>query len=290
MADGQQQPKQSPEAQKQAALPVSSKREELLRQSKERISRMQDVNGDGSVDQKDAHVKEQALQFISTECLGLPEDRFLRLLEEIEIRMRQKESYKRNLFEEFREARKKVIQETEGTKFTQFIDQIKDNSPVDRELLRDYFRPDKIDVQKSADYLEHLSKDPKCVERLSRLILEDDKRIAGFLTYWNSKHPVLAKLQATRSERALKMMTAVESMLRDQFGISRDIADNWDAKDKKAFTQIMNVVRQENGSYDGGHKYVSWVNNGLDKAGTKLREAVGMERKIMKHNFRHSPE
>lgn len=67
-------------------------------------------------DTRELETKKKALEFISTECLSLPEDRFFKLLDAVELRMKQREAYKQNMLEEFRKARAEIMGELSSAK------------------------------------------------------------------------------------------------------------------------------------------------------------------------------
>lgn len=325
----------SPEGIKNPGAGIQNpERARILEQAKARINAL-DVASDGVHDDpREREAKAQAIEFVSTACLDLPNDRLVRLVDEIRLRMEQRDAYRENLMDGFREARVKIIRETEGTRSTQagnrILDRLNETFGYDRQLVRKCFDPRKVNAEAGANYLEHLSKDPSGSNGFAKLmaaITEEDVRIAGFLTHWNSKHPVYLALKKANSERALEMVTNVEERLRERFGVSREMAEKFTVEqerpaskgfipdieslystDETARVTVLDIVRKKNAAKNGEHKYWEWGNviadraDGMsDKARERLRragsllpkfivgESVELERKIFAYRFQDAP-
>lgn len=178
MADGKQQP-QSNEIANPTAAAQATKREGLLAKAKSRIEKI-DVGGDNLHDQQEAEAKRKALEFVSNECLTLPEDRFFKLLDAIEVRMKQKEAYRENLLEEFRKARKEVAESVKRNKGAEAISYIADRSETlfDEAIFKTGFDPSKLNAEKGAQELIKAESKPNFEKNAYSEIMESDKRIA----------------------------------------------------------------------------------------------------------------
>lgn len=178
MADGKQ-TQQTGETIQQAAPATSARREELLKRVRQQILDAKDVNSDNSVDAKDSEIKNAAIEFISTECLSLPEARLIKLLEAIEIRMQQKEAYKQNLLDECRREREKIMAgTTHARKFGVDKFSVMDKLGMDPEIFRDNFKPGETEPQKGAEILQKLAFLPDGEAKITRFITQKDNRIA----------------------------------------------------------------------------------------------------------------
>lgn len=232
MADGKQQP-QTNEAAKGAAA-QSAKREGLLAKAKDRIEKV-DVGNDHLHDKKEAEVKKKALEFVSNECLTLPEDRFFKLIDAIEVRMKQKEAYKENLLEEFRKARKEIADSisVDGK------NPIRETSAVSAEMayvpkkietdkgpyLLSYlttafsnnFNPARFNAGYDAPVFEAFEKYPELGDQMYKYLMRNEDSLAGFLINWKPGHPVLKGLESKGMGRAISRITKVEAQLRTEF-------------------------------------------------------------------------
>ncbi|MFB0965631.1 MAG: hypothetical protein QMC36_08360 [Patescibacteria group bacterium] len=194
MADGKQQP-QSNETNHPANAAQEAKRDALLAKAKSRIDKI-DLGGDNIHDQKEAEAKKKALEFVSNECLSLPEDRFFKLIDAIEVRMKQKEIYKENLLEEFRKARKEVAESVQKSKRAELVSYAKSYGEgfFDEKIFKSEFNPSKFNAKVGAQELIKAESRPNFEAFTYSEITESDERIAGFVAYWGEDHPVRWKL------------------------------------------------------------------------------------------------
>ena len=178
MADGKQ-TQQTGEKIQQATPVASARREELLLRVRQQILDAKDVNSDSAVDAKDSEIKNAAIEFISTECLSLPEARLIKLLEAIELRMQQKEAYKQNLLDECRREREKIMAgTTHARKFGVDKFSVMDKLGMDPEIFRDNFKPGETEPKKGADTLQKLAFLPDGEAKITKFITQKDDRIA----------------------------------------------------------------------------------------------------------------
>lgn len=172
-----------------------------MAKAKERIDKV-DVGDDKAHDQKEADVKKKALDFVSNECLTLPEDRFFKLIDAIEIRMKQKEAYKQNLLEEFRKARKEIADSiaADGKPVRENSRVAAETSYVPKKLESDKgptllsylttiisndFDPAKFNSPYDMPLLEAMEKYPEIGGQFySQLLKSSSDHLAGFLTHW----------------------------------------------------------------------------------------------------------
>lgn len=283
-------------AQAQSAL-----RERLLEEAKKKIAQT-DVGGDRKADEKETKAKEEALQFIRTECLGLPEDRFEKLLEAVILRMKQKEAYKRNLLEEYRKARADIAQEVERTKSPAAAPASKTAVPAkpsaapaakpepkplamdrganiqlyDKEILTDRFDPAKTDLSRAMPLLESLDKYPQSEGALLNAIRGDDGILAGFLIHWRLSHPAYQKLKADGRVTAIAVMDRIEGKLRGEFGIPRNPLANGASEKEYAKMLTERIGKWKRGEYN------QFLNRTFDVA--------NFDRKLFKRGFASRPE
>ncbi len=224
MADGKQQQSQVPsEALRGGAAKPDAKRAELMKRAEERLAKI-DVASDNRHDAGEIEAKKKALEFISTECLGLPEDRFLKLLDAVELRMKQREAYKRNMLEEFRKARAEIMEEistnpdpsASTTKAkTENVPAPKPNpnepdgvlvtngvkgdpkklSSYDYEMIGDHFNPHLSDVSRSIGMMIGLNRQPVLSGQFLIAVDANPKTVAGMMLYWNKNHPVRREME-----------------------------------------------------------------------------------------------
>ncbi len=290
MADGKQQQQQSADALK-ASQTQNSKRESLLAKAKERIDKV-DVAEDDKHDEQEKAVKKKALEFVSNECLNLPEDRFFKLIDAIELRMRQKEAYKQNLLEEFRKVRKEIADSV-----TQTSAPIRENSTVTqndyapKSLTKDMgeglyayattaitnnFRPEKYSNY-DLPMLEAMEKYPQSSKQFYEMILKRNESVVGFLMHWGPEHPAFKAMQAKGMARAISMITKVEARLRTEFGVPRNSEIlNGDPK------ETAKILLKRVTAWKTGDKFDATANKALD--------VLNLDRKLFKHRFESHPK
>lgn len=291
MADGKQQPQQSAETVKAAAA-QSAKREALLAKAKERIDKV-DVADDQKRDAKEAEVKKKALEFVSNECLTLPEDRFFKLIDAIEVRMKQKEAYKQNLVEEFKKVRKEIadsivqtgspIRENTAISKTEYVPKkltkdLGDNlTSYPTTVISNNFRPEKFSAGYDMPMLEVMEKYPKSADQFYQQIRKEDSRTVGFLMFWGPDHPAFKELQARGMARAIEMITKVEARLRTEFGVPRnsDIGGG-DEKEKAK------IIAKRVSAWKTGDKFNAAANEAADM--------FNFDRKLFTNKFASHPK
>lgn len=291
MADGKQQPQQSAETAKAAAA-QSAKREALLAKAKERIDKV-DVADDQKHDAKEVEVKKKALEFVSNECLTLPEDRFFRLIDAIEVRMKQKEAYKQNLVEEFKKVRKEIadsivqtgspIRENTAILKTEYVPKkltkdMGDNlTSYPTTVISNNFKPERFNATYDTPMLEVMEKYPKSADQFYQQIRKEDSRTVGFLMYWGPEHPAFKELQTRGMARAIEMITKVEARLRTEFGVPRnsDIG-NGDAKEKAK------ILMKRVAEWKTGDKFNAAANEAADM--------FNFDRKLFVNKFASHPK
>jgi hypothetical protein len=90
----------------------NSRRKELLENVRTRLEKV-DVGSDGKDGASDRTLRKRAFEFISTECLNLPDDTLLRLVKKIEDILNRKDIEKTDLVQASKEALETVRKESE---------------------------------------------------------------------------------------------------------------------------------------------------------------------------------
>lgn len=295
MSDTKQTPKPSTQKETVSQTPQAQKdlRERLLSEARRRMASV-DVGDDRKADDQERKIKEEALKYIQTECLGLPEDRFSKLLDAIVLRMKQKEAYKSNLLEGFRKDRQDIAKEVaasakavpaqaEKLTATQQVSRIKplgfDKGPeifqYDQEILTDAFDPVKTNLDRAMPLLEMLDKYPTAEDQLFRKIRDNNDVLAGFLIHWKMEHPAFKKLVMDGRTRALSIMGRIEGKLRNEFAIDRNPDRHGMSEKEFQKTVVERIAKWKNAKYSE-----SW---------NRIGDAVNGDRKIFKSGFASKP-
>lgn len=149
-------------AENASGLQNDRKRQELLRDQAQKKFLTIDVGDDGKSNGKDHEYRQEALNFITKECLGLPNERFKELVEKIAEILKRKDVEKEKLSAEFARARAEIMKEAR-------------NAP----LLKD------------AEAILSLNRGTHLMSR----IWENPEMLARIYVEWGSHHPAYEEIK-----------------------------------------------------------------------------------------------